>query len=73
MVKVTVDEQKCTGCGNCVGICPGVGASLKADYKATDNRIRIVDGVAVIKDDCPGCGLCIKACPMDALSFKEEE
>jgi len=52
---VEVIEDKCTGCGSCVNVCP-VGA------------ISLVKGKAVIdQSKCIGCLACVSACPNDAI------
>lgn len=51
-----VDVKKCTGCGQCLDICP-VGA------------ISLLKGKAVIAPDtCIFCGACVYACPRAAIS-----
>ncbi|MGM0401563.1 MAG: DUF362 domain-containing protein [Chloroflexota bacterium] len=59
---IYVDEERCTGCGTCVEVCP-VGA------------IRLVDGVATItQEKCIECEACLSACPETAiLSVSEGE
>jgi NAD-dependent dihydropyrimidine dehydrogenase PreA subunit len=57
---ISVDQDRCTGCGVCVGVCP-TGA------------ISVVNGVARIRHGlCKRCKVCIPACPTDALSVGEE-
>ena len=53
-MAVTVELDKCTGCGECVSSCP-----LDA--------IVIKDEKAVIEDSCAECGACIDACPNKAI------
>ncbi|MEW6078961.1 MAG: 4Fe-4S binding protein [Thermodesulfobacteriota bacterium] len=59
---IQIDEEKCTGCGQCVVAC-------------AEGAIRIVDGKArVISDNlCDGLGACIGECPEDALHIIERE
>lgn len=53
-MTVKVDENKCTGCGLCLDVCP-VGAIT-------------VDTVAKIDPGlCAGCLVCINECPNDAI------
>lgn len=60
-MKIFIDEEKCTGCGQCVPNCHlGI--------------IRIVDGKARVTDIslCDGMGRCIGHCPTGALRLVEE-
>jgi len=49
-----VNQEKCTGCGTCIDVCP------------TD-AIRIRDGKAVIDMACVDCGACPRVCPEGAI------
>ncbi len=65
MVKrtiVTIDEEKCTGCGKCVAPC-------------AEGAIEIIDGKAkvVSEDLCDGMGYCIGICPEGAITIEERE
>jgi len=57
-MNLTVDLEKCTGCGTCEFACP-FGA------------IVIREGKAVVLETCTDCGACIDACPEAALSLGE--
>lgn len=59
---ITIDEDKCNGCGLCVQACH-------------EGAIGMVDGKAkLLRDDyCDGLGDCLPACPMQAISFEERE
>lgn len=65
MKKAKVDQDKCTGCGNCEAICPEVFL-LGEDEKSH-----------VITDDFFGLEACVEAaienCPEDAITFEEVE
>ena len=55
-MAVKVDNDKCTGCGACVEICPV-------------NAIKIENEKAVIGEECIDCGACISQCPVEAISM----
>ena len=59
---ITIDEDKCNGCGLCADACH-------------EGAIGIVDGTAKLlrEDYCDGLGDCLPACPMNAISFEERE
>jgi len=57
---ITIDEEKCDGCGNCVPSCH-------------EGALAIVDGKArVVKQSyCDGLGACLGECPQGALTLVE--
>ncbi len=59
---ITIDEDKCTGCGLCVPNCP-------------EGAIQIIDGKARLVSDllCDGLGACLGHCPEDAITIEERE
>ena len=59
---ITIDEEKCNGCGLCADACH-------------EGAIGMVDGKAKLlrEDYCDGLGDCLPACPMSAISFEERE
>ena len=59
---ITIDEDKCVGCGLCAEACH-------------EGAIGMVDGKAKLlrEDYCDGLGDCLPACPVDAISFVERE
>ena len=59
---ITIDENKCNGCGLCADACH-------------EGAIGIVAGKAKLlrEDYCDGLGDCLPACPMNAITFEERE
>ena len=60
MAEVTVDKDKCTGCGECVDNCPA-------------GVLELVDGHSepVEMDECLACETCVEVCPEGAISVTE--
>lgn len=54
---ITIDEEKCDGCGNCVPAC-------------VEGALQVIDGKArLVKESyCDGLGACLGECPQGALS-----
>lgn len=57
---ITIDEEKCDGCGNCVPSC-------------AEGALRVVDGKARLMKEsfCDGLGACLGECPQGALRVVE--
>lgn len=59
---VSIDEERCNGCGLCVSACH-------------EGAIQLVEGKAKLISDsyCDGLGDCLPACPVDAIQIVERE
>ena len=59
---ITIDKEKCNGCGLCAKACH-------------EGAIGMVDGKAALlrEDYCDGLGDCLPACPTGAITFEERE
>lgn len=59
---ITIDEDKCTGCGLCIPGCP-------------EGALQIIDGKARLVSDlmCDGLGACLGHCPEGAITVEERE
>jgi len=51
-----VDAENCTGCGNCVEVCPVEAISLQDDRAVID------------EETCTECEVCVEECPEGAIS-----
>jgi NAD-dependent dihydropyrimidine dehydrogenase PreA subunit len=59
---ITIDDEKCNGCGACIPDCP-------------EGALQLIDGKARLISDlfCDGLGACIGSCPEGAISIEERE
>lgn len=59
---VIIDEDLCTGCGDCVDAC-------------AEGAIEIIDGKAKLVSEiyCDGLGACLGTCPVDAITVEPRE
>ncbi len=51
-----VDNEKCVGCGACVGTCPVEAITMNGDK-------------AEVGDACIDCGACVGECPTEAITL----
>jgi len=59
-LSILIDEDKCTGCGNCVDSCP---------YGA----IELENNIAIVLPNCNLCGICIENCPVEAITLERDK
>ena len=59
---IRIDEELCTGCGECIPNCP-------------EGALQIIDGKARLVSDlfCDGLGACVGECPEGAMAVEERE
>jgi ferredoxin len=57
---ISIDEPKCTGCGECIPNCP-------------EGALQVIDGKARLVSDlfCDGLGACVGHCPTGAMTVEE--
>ena len=58
-MSISINRNKCIGCGRCHDVCPGSLIKLDPEKRAYIKYPR----------DCWGCTSCIKECPVYAISF----
>ena len=58
--KISIEEEKCIGCGKCVNIC-------------SHSVLEMVDGKAKVVSDifCDGLAKCVGECPSDAIHIEK--
>jgi len=59
-LSIIIDEEECTGCGNCVDSCP---------YGA----IELENNKAIVLPNCNLCGICVENCPVEAISLERDK
>ena len=59
---IHIDEEKCTGCGDCITAC-------------AEGALQVIDGKAKLLGEiyCDGLGACLGECPEGALTVEERE
>ena len=59
---ITIDREKCNGCGNCIAGCH-------------EGALQLIDGKAALVSElmCDGLGACIGTCPVEAISIEVRE
>jgi len=59
---IRINEEKCTGCGDCITGCP-------------EGALQVIDGKARLISDlfCDGLGACIGTCPQGAIEIEQRE
>ena len=64
----TVDDDKCTGCGNCVDIgCPAILVTRRETVLKPNGQEKQLAFVKIESGACTGCDLCPKTCGPDAI------
>ena len=56
VLRASVNQEKCVGCGTCQDVCPSGAISVKEIARVDPKR-------------CIGCGGCVEQCPTGALAL----
>lgn len=62
MVEIYVNEEKCTGCGNCVKACPPEILFVSSNHCNVNSELI---------PECLGCQSCVVVCPSAAISLRD--
>lgn len=61
----SVNEKSCTGCGNCVAVCPFDACRLQKMGRKSISRVN--------KMRCKACGNCVSVCPNGTVQLPEHD
>ena len=64
-----IDQDSCTGCGQCVNVCPVEAIALAS---ANDPQQLKRRHATLIEERCLGCGLCVRNCPQEGTIKLEQ-
>ena len=63
-----VEDDKCTGCGNCVEVgCPAIHVTRRDKVVKPSGKEVELAFVDIDSQACTGCGLCLQPCAPDAI------
>ncbi len=62
-MRVIIDESKCSGCGDCVDVCP----AEPCVFEIAEEKSRVVN-----EQECIDCGSCEDACPEEAIRLEDD-
>jgi indolepyruvate ferredoxin oxidoreductase, alpha subunit len=63
-----VEEDKCTGCGNCIEVgCPAIHVTHRDKVVKPSGKEVELAFVSIDSQACTGCGLCVQPCAPDAI------
>ncbi|MEA3298473.1 MAG: electron transfer flavoprotein subunit alpha [Chloroflexota bacterium] len=57
---IVIHEEKCTGCGICVKVCPTGALSMASNIARLE------------EDKCTLCGSCVSSCPFEAITMERK-
>lgn len=60
MAKITLDRERCKGCGLCVSVCP---RNVIAIGKNARNKKGYYTAECIDDEKCVGCAMCAVMCP----------
>jgi Fe-S-cluster-containing hydrogenase component 2 len=63
--RLEVDDDTCTGCGNCIVVCPVNAVDPEDVMGVNKGAVSVYD-----KKFCTGCGNCMEACAYNAIGVQ---
>ncbi len=67
MVQITINEERCKGCGLCVRACP---QKIMALSKTKLNSKGYHPAEVVDQEKCVGCASCARTCPDAVIAIE---
>lgn len=68
MIHITIDRERCKGCGLCVPVCPNDLIRLGEDLNSKGYHPAEIEK----SENCIGCSACAKMCPDLAIEIIKE-
>lgn len=68
MAKITVDFERCKGCGLCATACPKKIVAMQQEKR---NRKGFFTAVYIDDNSCIGCAMCATMCPDCAITVEK--
>lgn len=68
MEKITVDFERCKGCGLCATACPKKIVAMQQEKR---NRKGFFTAVCIDDNSCIGCAMCATMCPDCAITVEK--
>lgn len=68
MAKITVDFERCKGCGLCATACPKKIVAMQQEKR---NRKGFFTAACIDDNSCIGCAMCATMCPDCAITVEK--
>ena len=68
MAKITVDFERCKGCGLCTTACPKKIVAMSQEKR---NRKGYYPAYCTDENSCIGCAMCAMMCPDCAITVEK--
>jgi NAD-dependent dihydropyrimidine dehydrogenase PreA subunit len=65
MIDIFIDEEKCTGCGECIWVCPKGPRIYRLVEKDGKKVAQVIE-----KSFCIGCTTCVSYCRPKAIRLE---
>ncbi|MCD6169134.1 MAG: 4Fe-4S binding protein [Candidatus Latescibacteria bacterium] len=66
-MRISIDKQRCKGCGLCVAFCPSGLISISVELNSRGYHPAVIDD----ESKCRGCQNCALICPDLAITIEQ--